>query len=87
MLMFESDMLCFYGFQSISLMITFDEGWCMDVIGIFLSVVAFRVVLPFDQILQGLMVFPSPVSMDLFHFIFLFSINQIRGRPGEVRAM
>jgi hypothetical protein len=32
-------------------MIEFDEGWCVDLIGIFPGVVAFRVSFPFDQIL------------------------------------
>ena len=68
-------------------MVEFDEGQCMDLIGIFLGVVAFRISFPFDEVLQGLTMPPSLVAADLFHFIFLFSINQIRGRPGEVRAM
>jgi hypothetical protein len=85
--MFELNASHFYGFQSINLMVTFDEGWCMDLISVFPGVVTLRVALPFNQILQGLMVSPSLVSMDLFHLIFLFSINQIRGRLDEVRAM
>ena len=39
-------------------MIEFDESWCMDLIGVFPSVVTFRVALPLDQILQGRA--PSP---------------------------
>jgi hypothetical protein len=58
-------------------MIMFDENWCMDLISIFSGVVAFRVALPFDEILQGLVMPPSPVAVDLFHFIFFFPINQI----------
>jgi hypothetical protein len=65
-------------------MIEFDEGWCVDLISIFPGVAAFRVTLPFDEILQGLTMPPSPMAADLFHFIFLFPINQIRGRSGEV---
>jgi hypothetical protein len=87
MLRVESNALCFYGLQGVSLVIKFDKGRCMDLIGIFPSVVTFGVPFPLDQILQVLMMSPSPVSMDLFHFIFLFSINQIRWRSGEVRAM
>jgi hypothetical protein len=85
--MFESNMLGFYGFQSVGLMVVPDENWHVDLIGVFLSVVAFGVTLPFDQVLQGLVTSPSPVSLDLFHFIFLFSINQIWGRLGEVRTV
>jgi hypothetical protein len=68
-------------------MIEFDEGWCMDLIGIFPGVVAFGIALPFDQILQGLAAPPSPVCADLFHFVFFFSINQVGWRLGEVRTM
>jgi hypothetical protein len=68
-------------------MIEFDELQGMDLIGIFPSVVAFGVSFPFDQILQGLAPSPSPVGMDLFHFVFFFSINQIRGRSCEVGPM
>jgi hypothetical protein len=73
--MFESDTSCFYRLQSVSLMIAFDEDWHMDLIGVFPGVITFRVALPFDQILQGLAMSPSPVGMNLFHFIFVFSIN------------
>jgi hypothetical protein len=59
----------------------------MDLIGIFPSVVAFRIPFPFDQILQGPFA-PHPlVGTDLLHFIFLFSINQIRGWMCEVGAV
>jgi hypothetical protein len=86
-LVFKPGMVCFYALQGISLMVMFDENWCMDLIGIFPGVVAFRVTLPFDEILQGLAMSPSPMATDLFHFIFFLSINQIRGRLGEVWPM
>ena len=68
-------------------MIEFDESRCVDLIGVFPSVVTLRVTLPFDEILQGLVVPPSLVAADSIHFIFLFSINQIRGRPREVQPV
>jgi hypothetical protein len=68
-------------------MIEFDECWCVDLIGIFPSVVTFRVALPFDQILQGLAPPPGPVGTDLFHFILFFAINQIWWWSGEVGAV
>jgi hypothetical protein len=67
--------------------IEFNELGRVDLIGIFPSVVAFGVALPFDQILQGPGPPPGPVGADLFHFIFLLSINQIRWRSGEVGAV
>jgi hypothetical protein len=78
---------CFYGPQGVSPVIEFDEVWCVGLISVFPGVVTFRVTFPLDQVLQGLVTSPSPVSADLFHFIFFFLINQIRGRPGEVRAV
>jgi hypothetical protein len=68
-------------------MIEFDECGGMDLIGVFPGVVASRVTLPFDQILQGFAVPPSPMCVDLFHFILFFSINQIRWGSGEVRIV
>jgi hypothetical protein len=69
------------------LVIEFDECGCVDLIGVLPSVVTFRVALPFDQILQGLAMPPSPMTADLFYFVLFFSINQIRWRSGEVRAV
>jgi hypothetical protein len=69
------------------LVIEFDELGCMDLISVFPSVVAFRVALSFDQILQGLGAPPGPMGTYLLHFIFLFPINQIRWRSGKVGAM
>jgi hypothetical protein len=68
-------------------MIEFNEDGCINLIGIFPSVVTFRVAFPFDEVLQSFAAPPSLVAADLFHFIFFFSINQIRGRSGEVWSM
>jgi hypothetical protein len=59
----------------------------MDLIGVFPSVVAFRVACPLDQVLQGFGPPPGPVGTDLFHFVFFFPINQIRWWSGEVWAV
>jgi hypothetical protein len=80
----KSDSLSFYAIQGVSLVIEFDESWCMDLIGIFPSVVAFGIPFPFDQILQGLVASPFLMGTDLFHLVFFFSINQIRRRSCEV---
>jgi hypothetical protein len=68
-------------------MIEFDECGGMDLIDVLPSVVAFGVTFPLDQILQAFAAPPSPVCVDLFHFVFFFSTNQIRGRSYEVWAM
>jgi hypothetical protein len=69
------------------LVIEFDELGRMNLIGVFPSVVAFGVTLPFDQILQGPGPPPGPMGTYLLHFVLLFSVNQIRWRSGEVRAV
>jgi hypothetical protein len=68
-------------------MIKFDEDGCVNLIGVFPSVVTFGVTFPFDEVLQSFVMSPSPVAADLFYFIFFFAINQIRGRSGEVWPM
>jgi hypothetical protein len=68
-------------------MIQFDEYGHMDLISIFPSIVAFRVALPFDQILQGLAPPPGLMGMNLFYFVLLFAINQVQWRSHKVRPM
>jgi hypothetical protein len=68
-------------------MVEFDELGRMDLIGVLPSIVAFGVSLPFDQILQGPGPPPGPMGTYLFHLVFLFSIDQIRWRSGEVGAV
>jgi hypothetical protein len=68
-------------------MIKFDEDGCVSLIGVFPSVVALGVAFPFDEVLECFAMPPSPVTADLFHFVFFFTINQIRGRSGEIQAM
>jgi hypothetical protein len=67
--------------------VEFDELGRMNLIGAFPDVVALRVALPFDQVLQGLGPPPGPMGTYLLHFVLLFSINQIWWRSGKVRAM
>jgi hypothetical protein len=69
------------------MMIKFDEGWGMDLISVFPSVVAFRIAFPLDQILQGFALPPGPMGTYLFHFVFRFSIYQVQWQSGEVGAM
>jgi len=68
-------------------MIKSDEIRHMDLIGVFPSIVAFGVSLPFDEVLEC----PRPSMMSVasyqLHFIFRSSINQVRRWSGEVRAM
>jgi hypothetical protein len=68
-------------------MIKFDEHRGVDLISVLPGVVTLRIALPFDQILQGLAMPPSPVCADVFHFVFFFPINQIGGRSCEVGTM
>jgi hypothetical protein len=83
----KEDLSSLYSFLSVCLVIEFDKGWRVDLIGVLPSVVAFRVTLSFDQILQGLALPPGTVGMYLFHFVFFFAINKIQWWLGEVRAV
>jgi len=42
----------FYLLERVPLVIKFDEVGCMDLIGVFPSIVAFGVSLPFDEVLE-----------------------------------
>jgi len=42
----------FYLLERVPFVIKFDEVGCMDLIGVFPSIVAFRVSLPFDEVLE-----------------------------------
>jgi hypothetical protein len=64
-----------------------DEGGGMDLIGVFPSVIALRVAPPFDEILQGPGVPPSPVTADLLHFILFFPCDQVGWWSCEVGSM
>ena len=87
MFSFELNSLSFYAVLKGSLVIKFDEHGRMNLIGVFPSIVAFGVTLPFDQVLQGLAPPPGLVGTYLFHFIFFFPINQIGWWTGEVWPM
>jgi hypothetical protein len=75
LMLLKTDPSCFYAIQHISLVIEFDENGHVNLISIFPSVIAFRLALPFDQVLQGLSMSPPLVSTDLFHLVFFFPIN------------
>jgi hypothetical protein len=84
---FMSDLPGFHSLLGGSLMIEFDEGWSMNLIGVFPCVVAFGVSFPFDQILQGLAPPPGPMGMYLLHLVLFFPLNQIRRWSGKVWSM
>jgi len=79
--------LSFYLLERIVLMIKFDEVRHMDLIGIFPSVIAFEISLPFDEVLEHPRPSMTSVALYQLHFVFRFSINQIRRWSGEVGAM
>ena len=68
-------------------MIEFDEFWGMHLVSWFPCVVTFRVSFPFDEILE----LSSPTMMsvvdDMLHFVFLFTVNQVRWWSGEVGSV
>jgi hypothetical protein len=77
----------FYASSGQCLMVEFDKLGCMGLIGVFPSVVALGISLPFDQVLQGLGPPPGPMGTYLLHLIFLFPIDQIWWRSGEIWAV
>jgi hypothetical protein len=83
----EMDPLPFYLAKGVSFVIEFDEVQCVDLIGIFPSVVTFGISFPFDEILQGPKTSLMPMGVDLIHFVFLFPFDQFGRRPGEVGAV
>ena len=76
-----------YFLERVVTMIEFDELGCMNLIGVFLSIVAFGIVFPFDEVLKGFRLSIASMTLDLVHFIFFFTINQVRWRLGEVWAV
>jgi len=77
----------FYPLERIVSVIKFDEVRCMDLIGVFPSIVTFRVSLPFDEVLERPRLPMMSVALYQLHFVFRFSINQVRRWSGKVRAM
>ena len=65
----------FYPLKGISFVIKFDEVGCVDLIGVFPSVIAFEVSLPFDEVLERPRPSMTLVAFDQLHFILHFSIN------------
>jgi len=49
----EGKQSSFYPLEGIVLVIEFDEVRCMDLNSVFPSIVAFRIPLPFDEVLEG----------------------------------
>jgi len=77
----------FYPLERVAFVIKFDEVGRMDLIGIFPGIVAFGVSLPFDEVLELSGPSITSVAFDQLHFVFRFSINQIRWRSGEIGAV
>jgi hypothetical protein len=77
----------FYPLERIVPMVEFDEVWGMCLISVFPSIVAFSIPLSFDEVLELSRLSIMLVALDLLHFVFLFPINQVRWRSGEVWAM
>jgi len=77
----------FYLLERVPFVIEFDEVRHMNLIGVFPSIVAFGISFPFDEILECSGPPMTSVAFDQLHFIFRFSINQIRWRSGEIGAV
>ena len=77
----------FYVVQGRLSVVVLDRFRGMDIPDRFPRVVAFRVSLPFDQVLQGLVAPKEPVITDQLHLVFFFSVDKVRWWSGEVGAV
>ena len=50
-------------------------------------VITVREAFPFDQVLKLSHFTITPMTYDSFDLLFFFSVDQVWGRPGEVRSM
>jgi len=50
----------------------------MDLVSWFPRVIAFRVALPFDKVLEGFITSMTSVVEYTFHFVFFFSVDKVR---------
>ena len=64
--------------------IGFNDSWSVNLVSGFPGVVRFWVSLPLDEVLES----SSPASMPMIdhslHFVFFFTFDKVRGRPGIV---
>ena len=68
-------------------MIKFDELWGMHLVSWFPCIVTFRVPFPFDEIFKLSSSSMMSVVDDMLHFVFLFTVNQVRWWSGEVGSV
>ena len=68
-------------------MIKFDKFWGMHLVSWFPGVVTFRVSFPFDEILEPSSLTMTSVVNNALHFVFFFSVNQVRWWSGEIRSV
>ena len=68
-------------------MIKFDELWGVHLISWFPCVVTFGVPFPFDEILESSSPSMTSVVNNVLHFVFFFSVNQVRRWSGKVWSM
>ena len=68
-------------------MIKFDKFQGVHLVSWLPCVIACRVPIPFDKILESSGLTMTSVVNDVLHFILLFAINQVRWWSGKVRSM
>ena len=68
-------------------MIEFDEFWGVHLVSWLPCVVTFGVPFPFDEILESSSSSMTSVVNDSLHFVFFFTIDQVRWWSGEIRSV
>jgi len=78
---------CFYAIQRVLLVIGLKEFGSVNLVSWLPGVVTFRVPFPFDEVLECSGSSMTLVVDNMFHLIFLFSIDKVRWWLGEVWAV
>src|SRR5258708_36745869 len=73
--------------EGIALVILFEKVWSVNILGWFPGVVTFGVSLPLHKVLERSGPSMTSVVDQMFDFVFVFSLDQVRWGFGEVRAM
>ena len=68
-------------------LIVLNQVISMQVLNWFPGIVTVMVTMPFDQVLQFLLMTKVPMCQDGLNLPFFFSFHKVRGRSGEVGAM
>jgi hypothetical protein len=79
--------MCRWSYQWVFFVILIDQPWRVYLISRFPGVVSVRIPFPFQEILQRLITALVTVIDNGLHFVFRFSLHEVRWRPRVVYAL